>query len=163
MLSEDPLRDITARAIGIYTDADVYLYTTGAFIDDGNGTFFTECPVGQRTADEVDIYFKLLLGSAPEGAWTVPVGNADSEALFWSSDQTPVGGSWQDSGETVVSLVGAGVIEVSDTAPFSAGQAIRILSTEATVDSVFTPGAPGVLTISPHIAVTGGETIEIFA
>jgi hypothetical protein len=87
MLSADPLRDITARAIGIYNDAGDYLYTTGAFIDDGTGTYFTECPVGQRTADEVQINFKLLLGSAPEGAWTLPVGQGSDAREFWSSDQ----------------------------------------------------------------------------
>lgn len=87
MLSEDPLRDITARAIGIYDANDNYLYTTGAFIDDGTGTYFTECPVGQRTADEVDIHFKLLLGSAPEGAWSLPIGKDTDARQFWASDQ----------------------------------------------------------------------------
>jgi hypothetical protein len=87
MLSADPLRDITARAIGIYNDAGAYLYTTGAFIDDGTGTYFTECPVGQRTADEVQINFKLLLGSAPEGEWVLTVGKSDTTAEFWATDQ----------------------------------------------------------------------------
>ena len=89
MLSEDPLRDITARAIGIYNDSGGYLYTTGAFIDDGTGTYFTECPVGQRTADEVQINFKLLLGSAPEGAWVLPVGDEGDARQFWADDQQP--------------------------------------------------------------------------
>lgn len=87
MLSADPLRDITARAIGIYDDNDNYLYTTGAFINDGTGTYFTECPVGQRTADEVRINFKLLLGSAPEGAWVLPIGQASDSRQFWATDQ----------------------------------------------------------------------------
>jgi len=87
MLSDDPLRDITARAIGIYNSSGGYLYTTGAFIDDGSGTFFTECPVGQRTADEADIFFKLLLGASPEGAWDLLIGSPDSDRLFWLADQ----------------------------------------------------------------------------
>lgn len=86
MISDDPERDITARAIGIYDSNGNYLYTTGAFVPDGL-TYSTVCPVGQRTADEQQINFKLLLGSAPEGAWTLPVGKEDDTRQFWEGDQ----------------------------------------------------------------------------
>ena len=87
MMSDDPLRDITARGIGIYSDPDWnnYLYTTGAFVDDGSGNYFTECPIGQRTAVPDPVYFALLLGAAKEGTWTL-IANS-SEAQFWSADQ----------------------------------------------------------------------------
>ena len=86
MISEDPARDITARGIGIYDANWNYLYTTGAFVPDGD-TYSTVCPVGQRTADEVDVYFKLLLGSAPEGEWVLPIGTAGDIRQFWENDQ----------------------------------------------------------------------------
>jgi hypothetical protein len=86
MISEDPQRDITARGIGVYDANWNYLYTTGSFVPDGN-TYSTVCPVGQRTADEVDVYFKLLLGSAPEGEWVLPVGQQEDLRQFWAADQ----------------------------------------------------------------------------
>ena len=85
MISEDPARDITARAIGIYTVSWVYQYTTGAFVDDGSGNFYTECPIGQRTADPDPVYFALLLGAAQEGRWVLT--GDTSQSQFWSSDQ----------------------------------------------------------------------------
>jgi hypothetical protein len=85
MISDDPARDITARAIGIYTDTWAYQYTTGAFVDDGSGNFYTECPIGQRTADPDPVYFALLLGAAQEGRWVLD--GTTSESQFWSSDQ----------------------------------------------------------------------------
>ena len=55
MLSDDPGRDITARAIGVYSDAAAtnFLFTTGAFINDGKygDVFYTECPPGNRDTD----------------------------------------------------------------------------------------------------------------
>ena len=85
MVSEDPARDITARAIGVYDANWQYLYTTGAFIDDGSGNYFTECPIGQRTADADPVYFALLLGAAQEGRWVLD--GITSESQFWSADQ----------------------------------------------------------------------------
>jgi hypothetical protein len=70
--------------------------------------------------------------------------------------------TWQDSGATYVSLVGAGVIRVSNTAPFSPGLLIRISGLETTVNTIFTPGANGILTVSPHINPTPGAIIEVF-
>ena len=93
MLSDDPLRDITARAIGIYTDpeATIFQYTTGAFINDGKygDVFYTECPPGNRLADASEIYFALLLGSAQEGIFQLDAlaDGAEATALFWTADQ----------------------------------------------------------------------------
>jgi hypothetical protein len=75
-----------------------------------------------------------------------------------------VGDEWVDSGESVTSLIGSGVIGVTDTAPFSAGQRIRIAGEhEASITRIHQAGAPGILVIDPHIAVSGGETIEVLA
>ena len=41
--------------------------TTGAFVDDGGGNYYTVCQVGQRKATPEPVYFALLLGSAQEG------------------------------------------------------------------------------------------------
>jgi len=91
MLSADPLRDITARGIGVYSDPEctAFLYTTGSFVQDGshNNNFYTECPAGQRTPAPAQVNFALLLGSAQEGYFNLPEGGDDVEALFWSSDQ----------------------------------------------------------------------------
>lgn len=40
-----------------------YLYTTGALIDNGDGTFYTECPAGQADPTPEDVYFHWILGS----------------------------------------------------------------------------------------------------
>ena len=89
MISDDPTRDITARGIGIYSDDawQNYLYTTGAFVDDGSGNFYTECPIGQRTANPDPVYFALLLGAAQEGTFTLAEGGDATEAQFWENDQ----------------------------------------------------------------------------
>jgi hypothetical protein len=87
MLSDDPQRDITARAIGIYDENWIYQYTTGAFVlGAGGGGYFTECPVGQRKADPEPIYYALLLGAAQEGRMILdaPEDGAHQEKLFWS-------------------------------------------------------------------------------
>ena len=91
MISEDPARDITARAVGIYSDPEctAFLYTTGAFIQDGsnNNNYYTECPAGQRTNDPDQVNFALLLGAAQEGFFNLPEGSSTTEALFWAKDQ----------------------------------------------------------------------------
>lgn len=97
MLSDDPMRDITARAVGIYSDPEctAYLYTTGAFVQDGShdNNFYTECPAGQRTVNPEQVNFALLLGSVQEGFFNLPEGGGDTEALFWSKDQG-AGSEW---------------------------------------------------------------------
>jgi hypothetical protein len=84
-------------------------------------------------------------------------------ALWEVYEEPQPGEDWVDSGETVVSLVGANAIQVTDTAPFEAEQSIRIAGThETTVSYIHTAGAPGVLFINPHVGVSGGESIEIW-
>lgn len=94
MLSDDPGRDITARAIGVYSDpeATAFLFTTGAFVNDGKygaGVFYTECPPGNRAANNDPVYFALLLGAAQEGIFQLidPDDGSEATALFWSADQ----------------------------------------------------------------------------
>ena len=55
---------------------------------------------------------------------------------------------WTASGATFEGVVGGGVISVSDTSVFSFPESIRIGSIEITANSVFTPGAPGVILVS---------------
>ena len=92
VLSDDPQRDITARAIGVYSDpaATSFLFTTGAFINDGKygDVFYTECPPGNRSANPDPVYFALLLGSAQEGIFQLdtPEDGSEATALFWSAD-----------------------------------------------------------------------------
>jgi hypothetical protein len=89
MVSEDPSRDITARAVGIYSDPEctAYLYTTGAFVDDGSGNYYTECPVGQRKASPEPVYFALLLGAGQEGYFNLidEAEGAEVTKLFWAT------------------------------------------------------------------------------
>lgn len=92
MISDDALRDITARGIGIYSDRDAtaYLYTTGAFIFNATSGFYeTVCPVGQRKATPDSVYFALLLGAAQEGIFSLDDLNEGTtvDANFWTADQ----------------------------------------------------------------------------
>ena len=92
MLSDDPGRDITARAIGVYSDpaATNFLFTTGAFVNDGKygDVFYTECPPGNRNTNPDPVYFALLLGAAQEGIFQLdsPDDGAEATALFWEAD-----------------------------------------------------------------------------
>ena len=91
MLSADPLRDITARAVGIYTDPEctIFEYTTGAFVQDGShgNNYYTVCPPGNRLPAPDQVNFALLLGAAQEGFFNLPENSGTTEALFWASDQ----------------------------------------------------------------------------
>ena len=89
VIAADPVRTVTARAIGVYNALGDYLYTTGSFIDDGDGNYSTSCPIGQRTAFPFTIYFKLLFGALPEGEWKLTDldEGAMQERLFWAGDQ----------------------------------------------------------------------------
>ena len=91
MLSADPVRDITARAIGVYSDPEctAFLYTTGAFVQDGShgNNFYTLCPPAQRTPTPDQVNFALLLGAAQEGFINLTEGADTLESLFWSADQ----------------------------------------------------------------------------
>ena len=91
MLSADPLRDITARAVGIYTDPEctIFEYTTGSFVQDGShgNNYYTVCPPGNRLPAPDQVNFALLLGAAQEGFFNLPENSGTTEALFWASDQ----------------------------------------------------------------------------
>jgi hypothetical protein len=91
VISNDPLRDIQARAVGIYTDPEctIFQYTTGAFINDGKygDVFYTECPPGNRVSTNAQVNFALLLGAAQEGWMNLPEGG-DGETqdnLYWAA------------------------------------------------------------------------------
>jgi hypothetical protein len=157
MISADPTRDITARGIGIYSDDawQNYLYTTGSFIDDGSGNYYTECPVGQRTATADDVYFALLLGSAQEGTFTLPAGQTEAEANFWKANQ---GSSWADSGATTNGMAGTVTLTSPDNSAFSVGQTVRIDGTEFTVTSKWTSGG---LILNPYQVSASGLVIEV--
>jgi hypothetical protein len=92
MVSDDPNRDINARAIGIYTDpaCTIFEYTTGSFINDGKygDVFYTECPAGNRVSTNAQVNFALLLGSAQEGWMNLPEGGDGeiNDSLYWASD-----------------------------------------------------------------------------
>ena len=93
MISEDSLRDITARGIGIYSDPEctAFLYTTGAFILE-TGEYKTHCPPGQVQPTDAQVNFALLLGSLQEGWFNLPEGGGESDALFWAKNQPT--GEW---------------------------------------------------------------------
>ena len=99
MISADPERDITARAVGVYSDPEctAFLYTTGAFIQDGthDNNFYTECPAGERKPAPEQINFALLQGSLQEGFFNLPVGTDLTDALFWEKNQPEPGEEWQ--------------------------------------------------------------------
>ena len=105
MISADPLRDITARGIGVYSDPEctAFLYTTGSFVQDGShdNRYYTTCPAGQRTVTPDQVNFALLLGSLQEGFFNLPEGSSTSDALFWSHNQEPTA-EWQSGVSYVV-------------------------------------------------------------
>jgi hypothetical protein len=98
VISADPLRDIQARAIAIYSDPawQNYLYTTGAFtMNATSGYYESVCPVGQRTASPTPIYYALLWGSLQEGTWQLTdlQEGAVQERMHWSNAQGDPGRS----------------------------------------------------------------------
>lgn len=101
MRSNDPLRDIVVRAIGIYDESNAYLGTTGSFVlmdfddidEEGNPIivqrYGCECPAALWRAEAEIVYFKLLYSGQPEGAWqlTALEEGTTQERLFWTNDQ----------------------------------------------------------------------------
>lgn len=85
----DTQRDIQTRKVTVYTEAECInvLYSTGAFVDSG-GTFTTVAPSGNWTATPDDVYFALTtVGNVQEGCFTLPAGQNEVTAQFWSHDQ----------------------------------------------------------------------------
>lgn len=101
MLSNDPLRDIIVRAIGVYNENGTYLGTTGSFVlmdfeelDDEDEPVIVqrygcECPAVFWKAEPETIYFKLLYSGQPEGEWQLIDldEGATQTRLFWNGDQ----------------------------------------------------------------------------
>jgi hypothetical protein len=110
----------------------------------------------RRTYDGVT--YECLQAHVTQSDWVPPAVPA-----LWRVYEEPQepGDEWVDSGERVTALYGAGVIGVTNTAPFPAGTAIRINGTEASVTRIHQAGAPGILVIAPHIPVVGGELVEV--
>ena len=72
------------------------------------------------------------------------------------------GEAWVNSGETAISYIFGAVLRVSNTAPFSISDRIRINEAEATIESIVSPGVNGVIQLSTVIPISGGEAIEIW-
>lgn len=165
----DPNRPPDARAIGIYDDAWAYQYTTGAFVwtdtgqvDENDEAIFkwqTISPAGFATADKEDIYYAMLLGSAQEGTSVLPA-DADEQLLYFWEFSQPGGEAWVDTGETVTGMAG-NVTLVSDNAPFTDNDLVRINGNEFTVDSLYYGASDG-LVLTPYILSPTGAAIEIW-
>ena len=72
------------------------------------------------------------------------------------------GGQWVNSGATAASYLFGPVLRVSNTAPFSISDRIRINEAEATIESIVISGVNGAIQLSTFIPISGGETIEIW-
>lgn len=61
-------------ALAVYTNANCqdFLYTTGAFVEEG-GVWGAVCPAGHEPGN-VEIHFGILYGSAPMLCWSMPQG-----------------------------------------------------------------------------------------
>ena len=115
--------------------------------------------VGDKRTYDGKLY-ECISAHTTQKDWT-PVLTLD--VLWKAVVVVPPGDKWVDSGVKVTSLMGAGVIGVTDTKPFTAAQRIRIKATEATVTRIHAAGAPGILVIAPNIMVSGGEVIEVLS
>jgi len=102
-----PDTEPTARSFGVYADeaCTQYLWTPGAFTLQGEGEeaqWVIDCPVGQRTAEQQEWHFAMLLGAAQVGRFTLPVGQQSTTRYFfeaagpdlieWAPGQTVVPG-----------------------------------------------------------------------
>ena len=92
VLSDDPQRTITARAIALYSDPEAtnYLGTSGAFIQDGSygNHYYCVCPTALYTSTRQDIYWALLFGAAQEGHYTLAESDDQIAAEFWEDIQS---------------------------------------------------------------------------
>lgn len=165
-------RDPSVYAIAWYLDeaCTQYVGTTGAFtqqisewqVDDlGNPitVWATTGWDGDLRVSPATWNVALLYASLQHGHATLQESDTSIRFLFWENEAL---GSWVDSGSTWLSLIGANTMQVSNTAPFSAGSIIKIQDTTMTVSSIFTPGSPGILVVDlalPQFAV--GDIIYI--
>lgn len=156
----DPATVPSARSFGVYADAECtqYLWTPGAFVD-VDGVWTIECPVGQRTAEESEWHFAMLLGAAQEGRFTLPIGTQSMTWHFFTADQGGGGGGgYADSGQTVTGMAGT-VTLMASNAQFNVGDKIRIDGHESTVTSKWTGTG---LVLTPYKAHATGATIEVW-
>ena len=176
MLSEDPERDITARAIGVYDEAGAYLYTTGAFVlmdfedggfdEEGNPIitqrYATVCPVGQRTAEAEPVHFKLLLGSAPEGAWVLKDLNegATQTRNFWQGDKPVTGNEeWVTITAVTNGMAGTVVLTIPDNSEIEVGSQVRIDGVESVVTSLWNTEG---INLDPYQSYDASLSIEVW-
>ena len=181
MIGASYARDPSVRAIAVYTTPeavwpDDYDYTTGAFVEgpsewqlDAEGNpltvWYTETPVGRATVTKEAWSLGVLWASVPEGHQVLEPEQSEIRFLFWPVDQPDVGGQSQDiwvpSGETFTGILGANVLGVSSSAPFSAGQRIRIDGVELVIDYVH--DATTIVTTTHPDGLTAGLPILVLA
>lgn len=65
-------------SLGVYDNPDCqdYEYTTGAFTDEGDGTWSATCPAGHEPGDGA-INFGILYSGQPVQCWTMPQGQTE--------------------------------------------------------------------------------------
>ena len=108
LIGDAGTRDPSARAIGVYSDAECtqYLWTTGAFqsgpsewqVDEQGEpltVWFTNSWDGDRPDERKDWHIAFLLGSAQEGHQTLPAAQDGIRYLFWDRNQGSEGGEPQ--------------------------------------------------------------------
>lgn len=102
---------------------------------------------------------KLWQSNTPANVWEPGVFGWDEVII----NEIPPGQSgWIDSGETVTAISGANLLAVTNTAPFPRDSRIRVNDVEATVSSIFTAGAPGLLVTSVNLRDTPGSIIYLW-
>ena len=165
-------RDPSVRAIAWYSDPECtqYVGTTGAFVEqqswwqtDAEGNLLTvwatETPPGFRKGEDEPWHLAVLWASVQEGYATLQPGGQQTH-LYWDRTQgrpPPSSGDWSFSGVTVESIVGAGVLGVTDSTVFVADELLRIKGEETTF---VREHSNGIIVINPHVADCVGEEIE---
>ena len=162
IMSEDPLRDIQARAIAIYSDPawTAFVYTSGAFtLDGGTGLYTSVTPDGQRTATPDPVYYSLLWGSLQEGNWQLINQNEGGFETreHWFLDQ----GS---SAESAVIADNGGAVQTADGGQFTSpdGHVITEIVSDGSNRLVMRLAGDAQDTLDPTITVflpAGAEVI----
>lgn len=165
----DYSRPPAARAIGVYSDPEctAYLWTTGAFQlgtsdwqtdgdDEPLEVWYTNSWDGDRPDDKKDWHIAFLLGSAQEGHQTLPAGSSGEEYLFWEHNHGQGGGTFVDSGVTVTSIIGGGVLGVTDSSGFNPGEPLQI---DGQNTEYVREHSAGIIVVDPHIASAVGNNI----
>ncbi len=177
LIGDAGTRDPSARAIGVYSDAECtqYLWTTGAFqsgpsewqVDEQGEpltVWFTNSWDGDRPDERKDWHIAFLLGSAQEGHQTLPAGQDGIRYLFWEHEQgwvPPPDADWIDTGATVTGQSGQLFYISSATvaAALIPGQAIRFGDTLETTFVAIWSGTDNLLQIDPYVAAQVGDAL----